>query len=395
MQERQQSTTVPEQSLSVCVVTGTRAEYGILRELLRVMAATPEIALSLVVTGSHLSAEFGSTIREIEADGLVITEKVPMLVDCAPATSAAYSFGMGALGLASALDRLAPDLLLVLGDRYEVLAAASVALLLGIPIAHLCGGDVTEGANDDSMRHAISKLASLHFPSNEQSARRLRQMGEAAERVHVVGTPALDALRRMQFLDRDAFCGEVGLDPAKPFILFTMHPETHAADGGLAVLEATLAALQEVPTHSLLVTAANADAHGRIFNDRLRAFCAARADAVFYPSLGHRLYFNALKHAACMVGNSSSGLYEAPSFSLPVVNLGDRQAGRLRGGNVHDCPGSPDTVAIGRALAAALAAPPPAPDNPYGDGHASERIVKVLLSLSRDSLSARKHFVGQ
>lgn len=379
--------------MRVVAVTGTRADYGLLYWPIRRLREAAGFELRLVVTGSHLAPSFGMTVDEIVCDGLAVDARVEMLVDGQSGSTVARSFGLAALGFADAYARLEPDLVMVLGDRYEILAAVSAATLMGLPVAHLCGGDVTEGANDDAMRHAISKMAHLHFPSNAPSGDRLLQMGEPAERVHVVGSPGLDHLRHMEALTRDAFCAAVGLPADRPLLLVTQHPETLLPDAGYGQLEALLTALAAQADRrdvAILLTGANADAQGARFNRRLADFAVGTAHAVFRLNLGQRLYFNALKHSAAMLGNSSSGLYEAPSFGLPAITLGDRQAGRLRGANVIDCAAEPGAIAA--ALDAALDGPRPPADNPYGDGRASERIVAVLGGLDDPRSLLRKPF---
>lgn len=379
--------------MRIAVVTGTRADYGILYWPIRRLKEAPGMDLQIIATGSHLSSAFGMTVNDILRDGFEVDARVEMLVDAQSPTAVSRSFGLAAMGLADAYDRLRPDLVMVLGDRYEILAAASAAMLMRLPIAHLCGGDVTEGANDDVMRHAITKMAHIHFPSNAQSADRILQMGEAADRVHAVGSPALDHLRHMAFLSREEFCAELGLPADRPLAMVTMHPETLLPEGGFEQLEALLAVLAARPDLGIILTGANADADGTRFNHRLTEFAAATPNTIFRMSLGQRLYFNALKHCAVMLGNSSSGLYEAPSFALPAVNVGDRQAGRLRGPNVIDCAATAE--AMGSALDRALTAPRPPAENPYGDGFAAERIVSVLSAVDDPQALLRKPFVEQ
>lgn len=379
--------------MRIAVVTGTRADYGLLYWPIRRLTDAAGFDVRVIATGTHLSPAFGMTVDTIEGDGFEVGARVEMLLDSQSAAAVPRSFGLAAMGLADAYDRLQPDLLMVLGDRYEILAAVSVATLMRLPVAHLCGGDVTEGANDDVMRHAISKMAHIHFPSNAQSGQRLLQMGEAPERVHVVGSPGLDHLRHMTFLSRSEFCDELELPQDRPLLLVTMHPETLLANSGIGQLEALLGVLKNRPDVSVILTGANADAEGAVFNRRLREFASGRPGTVFRMSLGQRLYFNALKHCDVMLGNSSSGLYEAPSFGLPVVNIGDRQAGRLRGGNVIDCAGCGEAIAA--ALDQALTAPRPLADNPYGDGASSERIVDVLRGIGDPAALLRKPFVEQ
>jgi UDP-N-acetylglucosamine 2-epimerase (non-hydrolysing)/GDP/UDP-N,N'-diacetylbacillosamine 2-epimerase (hydrolysing) len=381
----------------VCVVTGSRADYGLLYWPLRRLQAASEFELQLVVTGSHLVADFGFTVARIEEDGFPIAARVDMLLAADSPAAVTRSLGLGVIGFADTLERLAPDLLLVLGDRYEILAATQAALVAGIPIAHLCGGDRTEGAFDDAIRHAVSKMAHLHFPSNEDAARRLRQMGEAPERVHAIGSPGLDHLETFLPLAREAFFAEVGLEPHRPTLLLAFHPVTLEGES-LTQMEALLAALDTLAKEradrggiGVIATGSNADPEGRRLSRRLAEYAAERPHAVFHPSLGQRLFWNALHHADVMVGNSSAGLYEAPSFATATVNLGERQRGRLRAASVIDC--EPRQDAVLDALHRALELDGSGVVNPYGDGRASVRLLEVLEGIGdfRALLTKRFH----
>jgi len=345
----------------------------------------------LIVTGTHLAPGFGMTVHEIERDGFAIAARFEILLDSDSAVGTSHTMALALAGMAGALERLAPDLVLVLGDRYEILAVASATLIARRPLAHIAGGDITEGAYDDAMRHAISKMAHLHFPTNAESARLLVQMGEAPHTVHCVGNPALDAINQVEYLERDAFFARVGLTPRARNILFTYHPVTLSEQAGDIEIARVLGALETLgPEVGILVTGSNADTgHGAV-RSAIDAFVMRNANVRFVESLGQVLYFNALRQVDAVVGNSSSGLLEAPSFKVPTVNIGARQDGRLRAASVIDC--APQTADIVRAIAAAFAMDCSAVSNPYGNGQSSARIVAVLENVDDPAALLRKKF---
>lgn len=377
--------------LRICVVSGSRADYGLLVAPLRAMRDAPAFDLRLVLTGQHLVKSAGDTAAQVRRDGFTIAAEVNMKAegDNAAAVTAASGRLLGGIG--DVLARLAPDIVLLLGDRYEIACCAIAATIARVPIAHIAGGDLTEGAFDDSFRHAITKMAHLHFVTNEMSARRVRQMGEADDRIHVVGSPGLDLIRTTPVPSREAFFASVGLVPGAVNVLATFHPVTLAADS-LAQLDEMLAALAARDEATILFTGTNADPEGRRIEERIGAFAARRAAARLVPSLGSANYFAALTYMDVVVGNSSSGLYEAPSFGIPAINIGDRQAGRLRAESVFDCP--PQRDAIGAAIARALRRGRKPTVNPYGDGHAADRIVAVLKALDDPHALLYKRFAA-
>jgi UDP-hydrolysing UDP-N-acetyl-D-glucosamine 2-epimerase len=377
--------------LRVCVVTGTRAEYGLLRAVMAALKRDRAFELKVVASAMHLVREFGLTYREIEADGFRIDAKVHMLEDGDTPAAAAKSMGVGIGGFVGAYRRLAPDLVMLLGDRFEALAAASTALIMGIPIAHLSGGDVTEGAFDDAIRHAITKMAHLHFTASRQSAARVRQMGEEPRRVFAVGDPGLDSLRTMKLLPRGALERELGFGFRKRNLLVTFHPVTLdrvPSTQQFSVLLEALAAFG--PDVGLLFTKPNADPEGRALIAALEKFAKCHANAAAFASLGHKRYLSVMAICDAVVGNSSSGLLEAPSLRKPAVNIGSRQAGRLRAKTVIDCP--VDAAAIKRAIAKAFSMKVARVANPYGDGHAAERIVGILKRIDDPKALLRKSF---
>lgn len=358
----------------------------------------PALTLQLIVTGSHLAEPFGRTVEQIHRDGYPIAAEVPMIGTDDSAWAMARSTGDGVMGMADALKRLNPDLVVLPGDRFEILAAATAAMLMGIPVAHLHGGEVTEGAVDESIRHAVSKMSAVHFVSAEPYRQRLMRMGEDPARVVVVGAPGLDHFGRTPLPGRAALSASVGLDEAKPFLLVTYHPATRGESGPDEAVTQLLDALDQFPAQQVLITKANADAGGRVINAALERHAAARAGrVVLVASLGTVRYLAAVTHAAALVGNSSSALIEAPAVNTPTVNIGPRQQGRLRAASVVDC--GEDTAAIVAAIhrvlapefrtAAATAEPP------YGrPGDASGRMLASLRELDLDHLRVKRFHDG-
>jgi UDP-N-acetylglucosamine 2-epimerase (non-hydrolysing)/GDP/UDP-N,N'-diacetylbacillosamine 2-epimerase (hydrolysing) len=364
----------------IAVVTGSRADYGLLLWPLKRILEEPSFKLSVIATGMHLAPEFGMTVDQITADGIAVAMKVPVLGQGDDATAMAEAIGKGVAGFAAAFDQLRPDLVLLLGDRYEIFAAAQAAFVKKLPIAHLCGGDVTDGALDDAFRHSISKMASLHFPTNVAAARRLRQLGEAEDRIHAVGSTGIDAILRAPQIAPSDLERSLGHTLPGRYLLATFHPVTLDALPSLDQLDALLAALEAIdPAIGVVFTLANADADGRALNAAIEAFAKRRPNTFAHVSLGPERYLNLMRRAAAVVGNSSSGLYEAPSFGVPTVNIGRRQDGRLRATSVIDC--APTRDAIGAAIRQALALRPEGTINPYGDGEASARIIAVLKAI--------------
>jgi UDP-N-acetylglucosamine 2-epimerase (non-hydrolysing)/GDP/UDP-N,N'-diacetylbacillosamine 2-epimerase (hydrolysing) len=375
-----------------CVVTGSRADYGLLYWVLRDLKAASDVELQLIATGMHLAPEFGLTVREIEADGFTIARRVESLLSSDTPGGVAKSIGVGVLGMSDAFDALAPHVVVVLGDRFEVLAAVQAALVHNIPVAHIAGGDVSLGAFDESIRHAITKMAHVHFVTNEGSAARVRQLGEDPRHIHVVGSPGLDHLRRSPLLARAALEESLGRPLGVRNLLITFHPVTLESDGGARQLAELLAALEDLaPDTMLWFTGPNADTGGRGFGQLLAGWVAAHAQrAHISTSLGQHRYLSLMSQVDAVVGNSSSGLYEAPSFGVPTVNIGDRQAGRLAATSVLHC--AAERGAIGATIRKALILDASATVNPYGDGHAAERIVAILRHLPAAEELLKKAF---
>jgi UDP-N-acetylglucosamine 2-epimerase (non-hydrolysing)/GDP/UDP-N,N'-diacetylbacillosamine 2-epimerase (hydrolysing) len=375
----------------ICVVSGSRADYGLLAPVMRLIRDDPNLDLQVIVTGMHLSADFGFTYRRLEHDGFAIDARVESLQRGDDVGAVTRSIGYGVIGFADTLQRLRPDLMMILGDRYEILAAAQAALIARVPVAHLCGGDSTEGAFDEGIRHAITKMAHLHFVTNGAAARRLRQMGENPEHIYEVGSPGLDQLKQVKLLPRDETFKALGIEPRDRNLLITFHPETLASESAIEQLDELLAALDELgPDYGLIFTGPNADTEGRALAKRIETFVAGHGNAILRTSLGQKLYLSALAQAHAVVGNSSSGLYEAPSLKVPTVNIGDRQKGRVTARSVVDCPAG--RAEIQRAIIRALALDCSLVQNPYGDGNSAPRIVEALKAVANPAGLLKKHF---
>jgi UDP-hydrolysing UDP-N-acetyl-D-glucosamine 2-epimerase len=381
----------------ICVVTTSRADYGLLRGLMEAVRSDRELQLQVIASGMHFSAKFGNTWRDIVADCFTIDEKVTMNLQGESSLANLESLGSGVRGFARALSRLKPDLLVLLGDRFELFAPAISALMLRIPIAHIHGGELSEGAIDDSVRHAITKMASLHFPATEVYRRRIIAMGEQPDRVFNFGAPGLDQIRSSPLLSKDELVRELGVSFSKPLAIITYHPVTRDTSSVDDQIAALLNAIGRSKI-SAVFTAANADADGARINARLESFCAATAETYkWIPHLGHQRYLSCLAHFDLMIGNSSSGLTEAPSFKLPVVNIGDRQNGRVKAANIVDVPCTASGILRGIRSAISPGFRPSLyklrnPYERYRDGRANERIRDVLKNTDLSGNFLKKHF---
>ncbi|MBI5240026.1 MAG: UDP-N-acetylglucosamine 2-epimerase (hydrolyzing) [Elusimicrobia bacterium] len=380
----------------IAVVTGARSDYGLLKGLLDAIRRRPDLRLLLIVTGQHLMRRFGLTVREIERDGLPIAARIDLGLRGDSGCDIAQAMGRGTLGFAQTYSRLKPDLLVVLGDRYEILSAASAALPFRLPVAHIHGGEATEGLIDEQIRHAVTKLSHIHFPATETYRERLLRMGEAPGRVFRFGSPGLDGIQRLPLHSKAALAEELRLPMQEPWGIVTYHPVT--LERGCAAQESRrlIQALEHFPALFWVFTFPNMDTENSPIIRRIGDFVRRHpARAVAHASLGRLRYLSLLKHAALMVGNSSSGLIEAPSFRLPAVNIGNRQSGRLRAANVIDVKGG-----SARAIAAAIdkAMDPrwrrrlQGLHNPYAGRDASLRIAAVLARIPLDQALVKKSF---
>lgn len=375
----------------ICVVTGSRAEYGLLYWLMKEIQNDSDLELQIIATGMHLSPEFGLTYRIIEEDGFVINEKVEMLLSSDSPVGTAKSIGLATIGFADALDRLKPDILVVLGDRYEMLAAAQAALVARIPIAHIGGGDITEGAFDDAIRHSITKMAHLHFVTNEIAEARVHQLGEPSERIYNFGSPGIDQIKRLMLLDRNELQNALDFKFREKNLLITFHPVTLEFKPSSIQFQALLDALSALGSDvGLIFTKPNSDPEGRIIIQMIDDYVASHSNAKAYTSLGQLYYLSAIAQVDAVIGNSSSGLYEAPSFKKPTVNIGDRQKGRLQASSVINC--DPDAASIETAINEAFIRDCSDTVNPYGDGNSSSRIYAVLRGFSSYDHLLKKRF---
>ena len=378
---------------SIAVFTSTRADYGLLRPVLFRLRDDLEIDLRLLVSGTHLSPEFGSTEQVIEADGFTIDERVDIEVSGDSDLEVARSLALCTVGCAESLARLRPDLLVVLGDRYETLGATQAAMVLRIPIAHIHGGEVTEGAFDEAIRHSITKMAHIHLVANEVFARRVAQLGENPQHIHTVGAPGLDTLKDLEFMSQEELEKELDLEWRQPTFLVTYHPATLYPGTAAASVGELVRALDEFSEATILFTMANADPEGQTVNRALAVYARRRRGPTgVYPSLGHRRYLSALRLCDVVIGNSSSGLIEAPMLGTPTVNIGERQAGRLRAESVIDCGESAEEVAkaIRTALSPEFREKASKARSPYGDGTAAPKIVEVLRRTPLEGLLSKR-----
>lgn len=374
----------------ICVVSGTRADYGLLRPFLREALADSQIKLQIVATGMHLSPEFGLTYQEIEADGFRIDKKVEILLSSDTPVGLAKSIGLGTIGFAEAFDDLRPDIVVVLGDRFEILAATQAALVARIPVAHICGGETTEGAIDESIRHAVTKLSHLHFPSTKTYAARIIQLGEDPGRVHCFGSISLDNLRQVTLLSRENLESELNLKLGFPSFLITYHPVTLDGDPG-AGLAPLLDALDAFPEASLIFTKPNADTGGRRIIRDLEAFVGARPGrAHLFTSLGSLRYLSLVKQVDLVIGNSSSALIEVPALGRPSIDIGDRQRGRLRGPSVVHTHADARSIrdAITQCLSPVFKANLDPRLSPYspGEGSVSKKVLACLRETPLENL---------
>lgn len=379
----------------ICVVSGSRADYGLLYPLLKKLSVCRSLQLQIVATGMHLSPEFGLTFREILADGFVLTEKVEMLLSSDTAEGIATSTGLGMIGFAGAFQRIRPDLVVILGDRFEMFSAAAAAHFARIPIAHIHGGELTSGAVDDALRHSITKMSLLHFASTSCYRRRIIQMGESPERVFDVGALGVDNARNCRLLSRFQLQRRLGLTLGKQNILVTFHPATLERESSSGQFKRLLAALDDFPQAAVLFTRPNADSDSRALVGLIDGFVRRHPGRAFsFVSLGRVVYLSLMRQVDVVLGNSSSGIIEAPSFGLATVNVGDRQQGRVRAGSVIDCRADADDIrrALKKALSPSWKRLSSRVKNPYGDGRASEKIVKLLLRHLRGQLSVKKSF---
>lgn len=380
---------------TVCVITGTRAEYGLLYWLMKEIDNDPDLQLQLVVTGMHLAPEFGMTCQQIEQDGFQISEKVEMLLSSDTPIGIAKSIGLGVIGFADTFSRLKPDIVVILGDRYEILAAAQAAMVARIPMAHIHGGELTEGAMDEAIRHALTKMSHLHFVAAEPYRRRVIQLGEQPDRVFHVGALGLDHIKRLKLLSRQAFEQSIDFKLGTLNFLVTYHPTTlNKEDSGLEIIE-LFRALDQYQDAHIIFTKANSDMNGRMINSMIDEYVKQNIERmIVFTSLGQLRYLSALQYVDVVIGNSSSGLIEAPLFGKPTVNIGDRQRGRLKAGSVIDCEETSVSItsAIEYALSEDFQKELANIVSLYGQGSASILIKEELKKVDLNEIIKKKFY---
>lgn len=379
----------------ICVVTGTRAEYGLLYWLMKEIQSDEELALQIIATGQHLSPEFGLTYKNIEADGFAINAKVEMLLSSDSPVGIAKSIGLGTAGFADVLDRLKPDIMVLLGDRFEALSAAQAAMVLRIPIAHIHGGETTEGAVDEAIRHSITKMSQIHFVSEPEYRKRVVQLGENPKRVFEVGAVGIDNIVRLKLLSRSELEKQLNFSLGKKFFLATYHPETLTGKSVGEALQNLFSALDEFPDHQIIFTQSNSDAGGREINSKLADYVAKNKErTLLVKSLGQLRYLSAMKLCAAVVGNSSSGLLEAPVLHVPTINIGDRQKGRKRSLSVIDCEESKQKIieAIKLAESKEFLQKIQCMKIPHADGKIATAMKEVLKKAELAGICQKKFY---
>tara|TARA_Y100001970_G_scaffold294127_1_gene447183 strand:- start:24387 stop:25556 length:1170 start_codon:yes stop_codon:yes gene_type:complete len=376
--------------IHITVVTGSRAEYGLMRSVILEMKEAKDFKLSIIVTGTHLEKEFGFTVKEIEEDGLDIDARIKIITSDDTGFGAAKAMGKVISGVSEELEKYRPDYVMLLGDRYEILAAAQTALIMLIPIIHFSGGDITEGAFDDSIRHAITKMSSVHFVASAEAGQRVEQLGEESERVHVVGDPGLDILRQKPLIEREELEDDLGFKFKKRNFLITFHPTTLDLRPSRDQFSELLDALSLFRDTKLIFTRPNVDPEGRELLSMMLDFVNNNSNALEFPSLGHHRYLSLMNQVDVVIGNSSSGLLEAPSLEKPTVNIGLRQSGRLQSDSVVNCMANSEDILL--AINNALDIDCRGIKNPYGDGKTAPRVLKILRDINNPRKLLKKSF---
>ena len=377
----------------ICVITGTRAEFGLLRPLIELIANDKELQLQLIATGMHLSPEFGYTLNEIIDAGFVVDKKVECLLSSDSSVGVSKTIALAVSGFADALAELTPDLVVVLGDRTEILGAVIATAMANIPIAHLYGGETTEGAYDEAIRHSITKFSHLHFTSTEAYRKRVIQLGEYPDTVFNVGAIGIDAIKKLPLLDRAAFEQSIGFKLKKRNVLITYHPVTLEKEAPIETFENVLTALDELTDTTLIFTHANSDKNGRIINKMITEYVSSHKDkAVEFKSLGQLRYLSALQFVDFVIGNSSSGMTEVPAFYIPTINIGDRQKGRINCESVINCNNSLEDIkkSITFALDKTFREKIQQQELLYGNGTTAEKILQIIKE--HNHISIKKSF---
>jgi len=368
----------------ICVVTGTRAEYGLLYWLMKGIDVDPELELQIIATGMHLSPEFGNTYRQIEKDGFVITRKVDMLLSSDSEVGISKSMGLGMIGFADAFSDLQPDLVVVLGDRFEIFSAVSAAMIAKKPVAHIHGGEATEGLIDEPIRHSITKMSHLHFVAAKEYKNRVIQLGEQPNRVFNVGGLGIDNINKLKLLSRESFEQAINFSLSEKNILVTFHPVTLESSTAEIQFKELLGALDDLQDTSIIFTKANSDTDGRIINSMIDDYVTNHDNTISFISMGQLNYLSALQFVDAVVGNSSSGLLEAPSFKIGTIDIGDRQKGRIKADSVINC--SPEKEDISKSLDILHSKDfqniVKNTKNPYGSGGASKKVISTIKDIN-------------
>ena len=379
----------------VCIITGTRAEYGLLYWLMKEVQSSSKLELQVIATGMHLSPEFGLTYKQIEQDGFTINKKVEMLLSSDSETGIAKSIGLGVIGFSDALNSLEPDIVVVLGDRFEVFSAVIATMVSRIPVAHLHGGEATEGAFDEPIRHSITKMAHLHFTAAEEYKNRVIQLGERPDRVFNVGAAGIENIKKLQLLSRADFEKSISFKLTKRNLLVTFHPVTLEKSTSEEQFNSLLNSLDKLKGTNIIFTKANADTNGRIINKLIDQYVSDHPrTTIVFNSLGQLRYLSAIKHVDGVVGNSSSGLLEAPSLQVGTINIGDRQKGRIRATSIIDClPEEGDiTKALQKLFSIDFTESVKHTVSPFGDGNVSKKIVEIIESVSLDGIVKKSFY---
>jgi GDP/UDP-N,N'-diacetylbacillosamine 2-epimerase (hydrolysing) len=379
----------------ICIVTGTRAEYGLLYWLMKKIQEDPDFELQIIASGMHLSPEFGLTYRQIEKDGFKIDKKIEMLLSSDTSIGISKSMGLGMIGFAEVYADLKPDIIVLLGDRFEIFSAASAAMIARIPIAHLHGGEATEGLIDEPIRHSITKMSHLHFTATKEYRRRVAQLGESPDRVFNVGGMGIDNIRKLKLLDRAEFEDTINFKLGKKNLLITFHPVTLEHATARNQFQNLLNALDELQDTKFIFTKPNADTEGRVIIKMIDDYVSRNCHkAIAFVSLGQLRYLSALKFVDVSVGNSSSGLAEAPTFKIGTINIGDRQRGRLKAGSVIDCEPNKESIlsAIKKLYSKEFQEKLKVAKNPYGEGGAAEKIKKILKGVDLTDILKKEFY---
>lgn len=378
----------------IAVITGTRAEYGLLYWLMRDLQNQPDAQLQLIVTGAHLSHRHGYTVKQIEADGFHIDARVDMEIDGDKPTDIARTMGICTAEMAKVIERLKPDIVVILGDRYEMLAAATAAMVMCIPIAHIHGGESTVGLIDEAIRHSITKMAQIHFVSTDIYRNRVIQLGENPGSVHMVGALGMDSIKRTKLLSRAELEESLGFKLGEKNLLVTFHPVTLENESGRGQMDELLAALSELKDTHIIFTMPNADAGGQALIEMVEDFVRHNGNARAYNSLGQQRYLSCLEFVDAVIGNSSSGIIEVPSFKKPTINIGNRQGGRVKAQSVIDCEPTRDSIktALKKAYSQEFQKQLATFENPYGNGGSSEKITAMLLSVDLKNILQKEFF---